>query len=197
VKKKEAPLYDENGHWVQERSRIKGAIRRSFRLSPQMKEVLKAARVELPPALKKDGTPGKKPQVRYKCAMCNGLFSQKNVNVDHIEPVIPLHKNEAEMSYDELVRGVFCDKNNLQVVCSTSLKNNNGLWSCHKKKSDEENFIRRKLTSLNYTGDKLETSVLLSFKQEYGIYLVEKEEAEKAKAQRKIDRELKKKAKQK
>ena len=148
-KKKDPILYDENGHWVQERNRIKGAIRRAFRLSPQMKEVLQAARVELPPALKKDGTPGKRPQVRYKCAMCGKLFSQKNVNVDHIETVVPLWRHEKDMTYDEIVRGIFCEKDNLQVLCCTPMKKNDGKPSCHKKKTDEEKYIRKQWDLLN------------------------------------------------
>jgi len=194
--KKEAPLYDENGHWVQERSRIKGAIRRSFRLSPQMKEVLKAARVELPPALKKDGTPGKKPQVRYRCAICEELFSQKNVNVDHIVPVVPLYIKESEMTYDELVRGVFCSKDNLQVVCSTPIKRNNGEHSCHKKKSDEENFIRREYSKIIEAGNPFVSEKMMpQLKEEYKTYLKTREAEIEAKAKRKIERELKRKAK--
>jgi len=142
--KKTKKLYDENGRWVEERGRVKGAIRRTFRLSPQMKEVLQAARVELPPALKKDGTPGKKPRVRYRCAMCGELWSQKNVNVDHIKTVVPLWTPEVDMTYDEIVRGVFCDKSNLQVLCSIAMKNNDGKPSCHNIKTNEERYLRKR-----------------------------------------------------
>ena len=92
--------YDEEGNWKQERNRIKGALRQAFRMSPQMWETLQRARVELPPALKKDGTPGKRPRVRYKCAICGELFQQKFVQVDHKTPVVPLHKTEADMTFD-------------------------------------------------------------------------------------------------
>jgi hypothetical protein len=143
LNKKEKSLYDENGRWVEERGRIKGAMRRSFRLSPQMKEVLQAARVELPPKTLKDGSVGKKNQVRYRCAHCEGLFSQKNVQVDHIEPVVPLWKKEEKMTYDELARGIFCKISNLQVLCSTKSKDlPKGQKSCHSWKSTKENFFR-------------------------------------------------------
>lgn len=185
--KKEKSLYDEKGRWVEERGRIKGAIRRAFRLSPQMKEVLKKARVELPPALKKDGHPGKKNQVRYTCAICKDLFSQKNVQVDHISPVVPLWKAEADMSYDEIVRGVFCNLDNLQVICSTPMKRNNGNPSCHKLKTDEENFIRDELKKivnlLDYTGEEIDR-MIVDIKAKYLIYLKEKEEKKKAKLAR-------------
>jgi hypothetical protein len=181
--------YDKNGHWVQERNRIKGAIRRVFRLFPQMKDVLNEARVELPPALKKDGTPGKRPQVRFKCAVCNELFSRKNVQVDHIEPVVPLHKSEAQMSYDEIVRGICCSRENLQVVCSTPMKRNGGKPSCHKIKTDEENYVRKRLQEdSNISIDWL--------KEEFKQYLVKKEEDRLAREKRKAEREAKRQAKE-
>lgn len=185
--KKEKPIYDEKGRWVEERGRIKGAIRRAFRLSPQMKEVLKKARVELPPALKKDGKPGKKNQVRYTCAICKGLFSQKNVQVDHISPVVPLWKAEADMSYDDIVRGVFCELDNLQVICSTPMKKNNGNPSCHKLKTDEENFIRDELKKVinlrDHTGEEID-KMIVDTKTKYIVYLKQKEEEKRAKLAR-------------
>jgi hypothetical protein len=212
--KKESSLYDSNGRWVEERGRIKGAIRRTFRLSPQMKEVLNKARVELPPDLKKDGTPGKKPRVRYRCAICQELFSQKQVQVDHIEPVTKLHKSDEEMSWDETVRGVFCDVSNLQVLCSTPLKQNNGKSSCHRIKTNEENFIRNKWRehfdkthkyeenfryshywqnqrSLEYSeyGEEKEKE----WKKEYKKHLQEKENKRILKLERKEQRALKRK----
>ena len=197
--KKPKPIYDENGRWVEERGRIKGAIRRAFRLSPQMDEVIKAARVELPPALKKDGTPGKRPRVRFRCAICGKLFPNKTakttmIQVDHIEPAVPLWELEAEMTYDDLVRGIFCDKDNLQVVCSVPMKKNNNKPSCHKLKTDRENWIRKRFKTVFYGTD--ETLMALSvFNDQYDEYLVEKERKRKEKEERKRLRELKKKNK--
>ena len=187
--KKNQPQYDEKGRWVEERTRIKGAIRRAFRLSPQMREVLKEARVELSPALKKDGLPGKRPQVRYTCSYCLNLFSQKNVQVDHVETVVPLWRKEEVMSYDEIVRGVFCHKDNLQVLCSTPIKRNNGVHSCHKKKTDKENWIRRYLFD-KYPDNENERKMLLEnkgheLKSLYTEYLQAKEAEKNAKRNRK------------
>lgn len=190
-KSKDVVLYDEFGHWVEERGRIKGAIRRTFRLSPQMKEVLMAARVELPPAIKKDGTPGKKPQVRYRCASCKDLFSQKHVQVDHINPVVPFWETESKMPFKEwlfvIARGIFCSRDNLQVLCSTPMKQNNGLSSCHKKKTDEENFIRRELAKIanlkDNNGEEIDR-LIQKARQDYSAYLAEKEAANERKRQR-------------
>lgn len=197
--KKEKPLYDKDGRWVEERGRIKGAIRKSFRLSPQMKEVLNDARVELPPALKKDGTPGKRPRVRFKCAMCGELFPLKTgnttmVQVDHIDTVVPLWKTESNMEFEEwlvtIARGVFCDKSNLQVLCSVPMSKNDGKPSCHKKKTDEENYIRRRFKEIQETkGEdfgwidlkkfaekKYIEEEIKRFKQDYMQHLKEKDE---------------------
>jgi len=190
MSKKEKSLYDSQGRWVEERGRIKGAIRRAFRLSPQMREVLQSARVELPPVLKKDGTRGKKNQVRYICAVCGGLFSQKNVQVDHIDPVVPLWMNEADMSYDQIVRGVFCFLSNLQVICSTPMKANGGKPSCHRLKTNEENFIRNHLMELD-PNDRINN--IEKVKKLYQVYLQEQEKKKREKEERKMQRLLKKK----
>lgn len=180
--KKDKPLYDANGNWVEERGRIKGALRRSFRLSPQMREVLQASRVELPPALKKDGTPGKRPQVRYKCAHCGDLFPQKWVQVDHIETVVPLWETESTMDFKDwiatIARNIFCKKDNLQVLCSTPMKHNDGNPSCHKTKTDEENYIRRELAKVNDLKDLTKKEIdqmIQGLKVEYPKHLTEKE----------------------
>lgn len=176
--KKEAPLYDANGRWVEERGRIKGAIRRAFRLAPQMKEVLTKARVELPPKILKDGSVGKKPQVRYTCACCGKLFSQKHVQVDHIEPVVPLWIPEAEMTYDEIVRGVFCAVDQLQILCSTPMKQNGGLPSCHKLKTDEENYIRdelKKIPNVKHLSEDQLYGIISHIKVKYKAYAEERD----------------------
>jgi hypothetical protein len=187
-------LYDANGRWVEERGRIKGAIRRTFRLSPQMKEALQRARVELPPKTLKDGSPGKKNQVRYTCAVCKGLFQQANVQVDHIIPVVPLWMPEAEMSYDDMVRGVFCKLDNLQVICSTPMKRNNGNPSCHKLKTDEENFIRDELKKVmnirDHTGEEID-AMILDIQAKYKVYVEEREAKKRAKLERRAKRLLK------
>lgn len=173
---------------------IKGGIRRVFRQSIEMRVVLQSARVELPPKTLKDGSAGKKNQVRYKCAVCNGLFSQKDVAVDHIEPVIPLHRSEEDLTIDEMAYRIWCDIDNLQVVCNTTLKKNNGMPSCHKIKTDEENFIRKRLKEIEWDG-YLHQIKITELKQEYKIYLEEKEKERLEKERRKAEREAKRKAK--
>lgn len=185
--------YDDNGNWNQERNRIKGALRQAFRMSPQMWETLQRARVELPPALKKDGTPGKRPRVRYKCAICGELFQQKFVQVDHVDPVVPLDKTEADMSYDEMARNIFAKSANLQVVCSTPMTKNGGKPSCHKIKSDEENFIRRHIVKEFKPGEYGILDRIEELKEEYKVYVEEKERKRLERLKKKAEREAKRK----
>lgn len=146
-----------------------------------MREILQRARVELPPALKKDGTPGARNQVRYACANCKGLYPQKFVQVDHVSPAVPLGTKEEEMTPTELVAGIFCSQSNLQVLCSTPAKFlPKGQKSCHAIKTAEENFIRKNLLEKGGTIEE--------WKLKYSEYLAEKEK-------QKVEKELKKQAK--
>ena len=207
-KKKDKPLYDENGKWVDQDSRILSGIRRAYRLSPQMQEVLKAARVELPPLPLKNGKPGKRVRVRFRCAVCEGLFSSKNVQVDHCDPATPLDKSVIDMTWDEVVDGIFCGVDNLQVLCSTPMKRNNGLPSCHAKKSARENWIRKQLIPISkrksiqrgyvQEGEDGYIDILkeiVRLKEDYQQYLIEREEKRLAKEERKRLREEKKRSK--
>jgi len=197
-KPKEQKLYDDNGLWVEERGRIKGAIRRTFRLHPAPREVLNAARVELPPAIKKDGNLGKRNQVRYKCAMCSNLFPQKWVQVDHIIPAVKLHTKESDISYDEMVRGIFCGRENLQVLCSTPKKFlSKGEESCHRKKTNEENYIRDKWHQhlKNFSISNISKNDILNleaaWKEEYEKYLLDKKNKLEEKEKRKQNKKTK------
>jgi hypothetical protein len=169
----------------EERRAIKGAVRRAFRQSPRMRDVLQGARVELPPALKKDGTPGARNQVRYRCATCKELYPQKFCQVDHRDPAVPLGVKEEDMTPTELVNGVFCLQENLQVLCSTPLRFlPKGKKSCHAIKTAEENFIRKNL---------LEKGQTIEFwKSKYVEYLAIKEKERSEKEKRKLEKQAKK-----
>lgn len=62
----------------------------------------------------------------YKCNACNNDFPAKEVQVDHINPIIdPV---TGFTTWDEVVNNMFCERENLQVLCTT----------CHKAKTKEE-----------------------------------------------------------
>lgn len=168
----------------EEKRALKGAIRRAFRQSARMKAVLNAARVELPPALKKDGTPGARNQVRFRCNVCKGLFPGKWTAVDHILPVVPLDRKESDMTPNDLVDGIYAKECNLQAICATPIKSlPKGQKSCHALKTAEENFVRRGIAS--------EGGSIGDWRSKYSAYLAEKEAKKRAKEERKAARKSK------
>tara|TARA_R110000851_G_scaffold162325_3_gene306024 strand:- start:12662 stop:13054 length:393 start_codon:yes stop_codon:yes gene_type:complete len=74
----------------------------------------------------------------HKCAECKELFPASSMQIDHIEPVVPLEgfDNPVFLGYDwnEYIQRLFCDVKNFQAVCKP----------CHKMKSAEERKMRRK-----------------------------------------------------
>ena len=62
----------------------------------------------------------------YTCAECKLEFPAKEVQVDHIDPVVV--PSEGFVSWDKFISRLFCDKQNLQVLCKP----------CHKNKTAEE-----------------------------------------------------------
>lgn len=107
---------------------VAARIRDRFYLYPPYNETLEAAKT-IETKLNMDGTPSKRPWVRYKCARCEKHFSRKGVHVDHIDPVIDPVKGRQGLI--DLIERQFTEK--LQVLCRP----------CHKIKTNEENKIRR------------------------------------------------------
>ncbi len=64
----------------------------------------------------------KRRKVSYECNHCKQLFAEKEVQIDHIEPISTF------TTWEEFERKLFCDITNLQVLCKV----------CHKKKSAVE-----------------------------------------------------------
>jgi len=134
--KKKKPKYNQN-------SQIRSAIRRTFSRSPMVQEVKKSARTEHD-QFKKDGTLAKRKAIRYKCVDCSGLFKGVEIAVDHIIPVIPT--DEEFKDWNGFVNRLFCDKDNLQILCSYKLKDvakHNNEPSCHHKKTQQERKERK------------------------------------------------------
>lgn len=59
----------------------------------------------------------------YECNICHKLFPLKQVEVDHIIPIM-----DKGVTWDEVIKRMFCEKDNLQVLCK----------GCHSKKTKEE-----------------------------------------------------------
>ena len=120
-----------NGQWTQARfnSFITSLLRQGTRRWAPITDVEKEARVE---------------RGLYECAKCKNIVPPtikvgrkrvKNIAIDHITPIV--NPETGFVSWDELIENMFCEKENLQLLCK----------SCHDEKSKEEreiSIIKRK-----------------------------------------------------
>jgi len=104
---------------------IMSAIKRCFSRSPTHRAALNAAKCP-----RKKGPRG---GARYRCLQCKKDFASKDVQVDHIDPIVPIGILSKDMTWDEVVNRTFCTVDNLQILCR----------ECHSKKSKVENAERR------------------------------------------------------
>lgn len=73
---------------------------------------------------------------KYKCELCDHVGVQKSLQVDHIEPVIPISGFD---NWEGFITRLFCDEDGLQLICK----------SCHKNKSKKENQLRAEFKKNN------------------------------------------------
>lgn len=95
---------------------IKSAFRKIWRWSQERREALCQARIA---------------RNVYKCKLCSKEFGNKEITVDHIQPVVEIKKGFKgwQVYYERM----FVPVEGLQVICK----------SCHKIKSLAENKLRR------------------------------------------------------
>jgi len=116
-----------NNQWTQARfnSFIKSALRSASQRWPPKYTVLKEAYV---------GTftnPASGRQAKfYKCNVCKEDFVAKNIEVNHIIPVVPITGFD---NWDSVIARLFCEADGLEVVCKP----------CHKTITKEENATRK------------------------------------------------------
>ena len=107
--------------------RIYTTIKRGFARSDTYYKVLMKA--------KSRTNKGVRGGAKYICAVCGKAYSRKDVQVDHVDPVVPVNIATTDMSWSEIIPRIYCSPDNLQVLCR----------GCHQKKSIEENKIRREI----------------------------------------------------
>lgn len=66
----------------------------------------------------------------YRCSCCGLDYPAKDVQVDHINPIV---STGGFTTWDDLIENLFCEKEYLQVLCKP----------CHKIKSKQENTERK------------------------------------------------------
>jgi len=111
------------GAWTNGRYRafITSALRAAFRKFPNKFAALKNAFVG-----KRINKKTGREAAHYTCALCNKQFVAKDVQVDHIDPVVS--PSQGFLNWDIYIERLYCALENLQVLCTT----------CHKKKTASE-----------------------------------------------------------
>ncbi len=107
------------------RSRIIGEIRRQWFRSPHYKACLNRIVSD------KVGVRG---GARVDCVVCGVDIPKNKASVNHLEHVIPLDKNNRDLTLDEIAERMWCDIEDTEIMCK----------ECHKKQSKKENLIRKK-----------------------------------------------------
>lgn len=72
---------------------------------------------------------------QYLCAGCGGVFKKKEINLDHVEPVMPIEGTE---DFNVLIERLFVPESGWQVLCKDR---------CHAAKTEKENEQRRLIKS--------------------------------------------------
>jgi 5-methylcytosine-specific restriction endonuclease McrA len=75
--------------------------------------------------------PSKRQKYEYQCNKCKTWTTEKNINVDHIIPAGSLNTSQ---DLPLFVERLFCEQDNLQVLCMT----------CHDKKTLKEKQAKKK-----------------------------------------------------
>lgn len=108
-----------NGEWSRGRfnSFVTSILRSGSRRWGPKYQTLNEAKTEK----KVNSTTGRVAQ-HFLCAECQKDYPAKQVEVDHIVPI------GTEKTWDEFINGLFCEAENLQVLCKP----------CHKDKTLKE-----------------------------------------------------------
>jgi 5-methylcytosine-specific restriction endonuclease McrA len=116
-----------NGQWTEARfnSFVKSALRSASQRWPPKYSVLSEACV----GQKENPKSGRLAKF-YLCNKCKGEFVAKEVEVNHILPVIPTSGFD---SWDNVITRLFCERDNLEVLCKP----------CHKEITKQENKERK------------------------------------------------------
>jgi 5-methylcytosine-specific restriction endonuclease McrA len=112
-----------DGVWTEGRYRsfVTSTLRSGARRWPPKYETLNEAKTE-----KKVNEKTGRIAQHYLCSSCSKEFPAKDVQVDHIHPVVDPKKGF--ISWDVFIERLYCEKENLQVLCK----------GCHLVKSNEE-----------------------------------------------------------
>lgn len=109
-------------HWLTNK------VRRLSYQWPPRKAAIKSARVE---------------RGRYRCNICENLFGPKEIQLDHIQPVI--NEEDGFIDWNIYLERLFCSEEGFQVLCRP----------CHEAKTFLENQIRVQVKQDNTPEDDI------------------------------------------
>jgi 5-methylcytosine-specific restriction endonuclease McrA len=114
------------GEWTEARYRafIKGGLRSVSDRWPPRYKCLNAAKVG-----KRVNKASGRLAEHYRCAKCLDIFPLKEVEVNHIIPVIP---TSGFTTWDDTIERMFCEQIGLEILCKP----------CHKLVTKQENEER-------------------------------------------------------
>lgn len=126
IPKKKLPVINKpynGGSWTEGRfnSFIKSTLRSGSQRWPPKYKALNAAKQG-----KKINEASGRLAEHYKCAACQGSFPAKNIQVDHIYPVID--PNIGFTTWDDVIKRMFCEQEDFQILCR----------ECHLEKTKSE-----------------------------------------------------------
>jgi 5-methylcytosine-specific restriction endonuclease McrA len=116
------------GKWTEAKfhSFVKSALRAASRKWPPKYETINSACT----GPKINASSGRLAK-HYKCAACTNEFPASQIQVDHINAIID--PKVGFTNWDDVVSAMFCEKENLQVLCK----------ACHKIKTAEERKLKK------------------------------------------------------
>lgn len=110
-----------------EQNLLKGAIRRVFSRSELRKALIDKSLI-------KHTDPSRPRVTRWSmCRSCLQPTPTYLMQVDHIEPIIPINNSLDDFTWDDIVNRIWCDESNLTPICK----------ACHTIKTKAENKARR------------------------------------------------------
>ena len=121
LKPRNAGTMSESGFW--------GFIRSGLRQKSRWWKPISACKLNAKRAYK---GPLKRQKFEYQCKKCKGWFPDKETQVDHILPAGSL---TCAQDLPAFVERLFCEQDNLQVLCST----------CHNIKTQAEKAAKKKI----------------------------------------------------
>jgi hypothetical protein len=78
-----------------------------------------------------------RPNVAYECAICHGEFMGRHIDIDHLEPFVPIGMTWEDMfktmTLEDIVNRMYCESDGYRALCE----------ACHVVCTNEENEMRR------------------------------------------------------